>query len=57
MAKGRDQKDIEKMSDMLNTKNTYMHHFKHEEVKKKEEIEEAAKTNVLIVVFNRLVHI
>lgn len=40
MSKSKDNGEIAKMSELLETKNTYMHHFKNEDIKQKEQEEE-----------------
>ena len=53
-SKHRDQEEIEKMQDLLDTKNTYMSYFKKEEIKSREELEEKTRTHVQLTNINHL---
>ena len=33
ISKGKDHEELEKLKDLLNEKNTYMHYYKNEDVK------------------------
>jgi hypothetical protein len=47
-------KDLEKLKEEMDKKNTYMHYYKHDEVKTKEEEEQKTKNMVNKSSFNKI---
>lgn len=48
ISKGKDHANLEKLKDLLNEKNTYMHYYKNEDVKTQERFCEHNTTKVML---------